>query len=146
MRLTSPNKNNKELTAETTREAAISCLKKHLELDIQGSKVSTEMALEILVHAASLGQSIEASCAELDVADSNTIRDYLNGAFTASTLSSLEKQVNSALLSDLPNKVYLKAQDLAIDLHEQCFYGKDEQLLASVNHGIKDPRVKRWQQ
>jgi hypothetical protein len=130
MRPTPPRKNNKALSDEMTRQATLNCLKEHLELDIQGTKATTEMALDIMMHAATVGQSIEASCGELESADSNTIRDYLNQAFCAERLSDLETQVNAALAHELPRKVFAKAQDLAIDLHDQPFYGKDEQLLA----------------
>lgn len=136
MRPPSPTKDSKELSDEATRKIAVECLKEHLELEIQGTKASTEMALEILIHAASLGQSIEASCAELiGSADSNTLRGYLNEAFTAASLSELESQVNAALANELPKKVHLKPQELAIDLHEQPFYGKDEDLLKYASRG-----------
>jgi len=130
MTQTSPRKNHKALSDDMTRQATVACLKEHLELDIQGTKATTEMALDLLIHAASVGQSIEASCGELECADSNTIRDYLNQAFCVGTLSDLETQVNAALAHELPKKVFAKAQELAIDLHDQPFYGKDEQLLA----------------
>lgn len=52
------------LSDETTRALTVERLEEHLELDIQGSKATTEMALEVLLHAASTGQSIEASCAD----------------------------------------------------------------------------------
>lgn len=119
-----------ELTDETTRAMTVGCLEEHLELDIQGSKASTEMALEVLVHAASTGQSIEASCAELaGTADSNTLREYLNEQFDKDNLTALEEQVNSALSADIPKKVRLCPRELALDLHDQPFYGKDPELL-----------------
>ena len=135
MKLSSPTKNHKALSDDMTRQATVACLKEHLELDIQGTKATTEMALDIMMHAASVGQSIEASCAELESADSNTIRDYLNQAFRAETLGNLEAQVNAALAHELPKKVFVRAQELAIDLHDQPFYGKDEQLLAYACRG-----------
>lgn len=129
MRPSSPSKNHKTSSDETTRQATVACLKDPLGLELQGTKATTEMALDLLIHAASVGQSIEARCAELESAHSNPIRDYLNQAFKAETLSELEAQVNAALAHDLPKKVFAKAQERAIDLHEQPFYGKDDQLL-----------------
>jgi hypothetical protein len=53
-------------------EDQIRCLQEHLPIEVAGTKASTEMVLEVLVHAATKGQSIEASCAELvGSADSN---------------------------------------------------------------------------
>ncbi len=130
MRRPSPIKSNIELTDETTRAMTVERLEEHLELDIQGSKATTEMALEVLLHAASTGQSIEASCAELaGTADSNTLREYLNEQFDKDNLAELEEQVNSALSADIPKKVRVRPRELALDLHDQAFYGKDPNLL-----------------
>ncbi len=119
-----------ELSDETTRTMTIERLQEHLELDIQGSKATTEMALEVLLHAASTGQSIEASCAELvGTADSNTLREYLNEQFDKDNLAALEEQVNSALSADIPKKLCSRPRELALDLHDQAFYGKDPNLL-----------------
>jgi len=79
MRKQSPKDNTKELTDERTRQIAVARLQDHFEMDVAGTKANTEMVLNVLLHAASTGQSIEASCAELEEsADSNTIREYLN--------------------------------------------------------------------
>ncbi len=130
MRQPSPSKGSMKLTDETTRTMTVERLEAHLELDIQGSKATTEMALEVLLHAASTGQSIEASCAELvGVADSNTLREYLNEQFNKDNLTALEEQVNSALSADIPEKVRWRERELALDLHDQAFYGKDPELL-----------------
>jgi hypothetical protein len=119
-----------ELTDETTRAMTVERLEEHVELNIQGSKATTEMALEVLVHAASTGQSIEASCAELaGTADSNTLREYLNEQFNKDNLTELEEQVNDALAADMPKKLRMRPRKLALDLHDQPFYGKDPSLL-----------------
>ena len=126
----SPSKNNRELSDEETRQATITHLREHLALEVKGTKASSEMVLEVLVHAAVNGQSIEASCAELvGSADSNTLREYVNEAFREAMLDEVEKQVNEALVSNLPKKLRKKVQDLVIDIHDQAFYGKAEGLL-----------------
>jgi Transposase DDE domain len=136
MRQPSPSKHNKELSDETTRAATVARLQEHLTLEIAGRKATTEMALEVLVHAATTGQSIEASCADLErSADSNTLRDYLNQAFVVAGLAQLEDEVNAALTAKLPKKVGKHKRELAIDLHDQPFYGKDEGLLSYASRG-----------
>jgi hypothetical protein len=111
-----------ELTDETTRARTVDRLQAHLELDIQGSKASTEMALEVLMHAAATGQSIEASCAELvGTADSNTLREHLNEQFHRDKLAGLEEQLNGSLGADIPKKVRGRPCELALDLHDQPF-------------------------
>jgi Transposase DDE domain len=132
----SPSKDNRELSDEATREATVGCLQEHLELEVAGSKVTTEMVLEVLIHAASNGQSIEASCAELSgSAASNTLCEYVNAAFNEATLESLEMRVNQALVAQLPKKVRKHPIDVAIDLHDQAFYGENERLLSYASRG-----------
>jgi putative transposase len=132
----SPSQDNRELRSEETRQATIEHLKRHLPLEVNGTKASTEMVLEVLVHAAVKGQSIEASCAELaGSADSNTLREYVNEAFSEELLDEVEKRVNEALIAKLPKKVTKKAQELVIDIHDQAFYGKAEGLLKYTSRG-----------
>lgn len=136
MRTTLPREYDKELTDERTRATTIACLQEHVSLAIRGTKASTEMAFEVMVHAASTKQSIEASCAALVAsADSNTLRAYLNEAFVAEGLAELEDEVNAALAAKLPKQVRKYKRELVIDLHDQAFYGKDEGLLKYASRG-----------
>jgi putative transposase len=134
--LPSPSKNNRELSDEVTHQATIEHLREHLPIKANGTKVSTEMVLEVLVHAAVNGQSIEASCAKLaGSADSNTLRDYVNEAFCETMLDEVERRVNEALVSELPKKLRKNHQEIAIDIHDQAFYGKAEGLLKYASRG-----------
>ena len=134
--LPSPSKNNKELSNEATRQATIEHLRAHLPIEVDGTKASTEMVLDVLVHAAVNGQSIEASCAALaGSADSNTLRGYVNEAFCEGLLAEVEERVNQALVSELPKKAKRKPQEVVIDLHDQAFYGKAEGLLKYASRG-----------
>jgi len=134
--LPSPTKHNKGLSDEVTRQATIEHLRAHLGVEVRGTKASTEMVLEVLVHAAVNGQSIEASCAALaGSADSNTLRGYVNEAFGEGLLDEVEERVNQALVSELPKKAKRKPQEIVIDLHDQAFYGKAEGLLKYASRG-----------
>lgn len=136
MRKQSPIDDNKELTDERTRQIAVERLQDNIGLDVAGSKADTEMVLNVMLHAASTEQSIEASCAELEEsADSNTIREYLNDYFQLEKLEDIESQINSSLTAVIPRKVRRKAQEIGIDLHDQPFYGKDPTLLACTCGG-----------
>jgi hypothetical protein len=138
--LPSPDKDNKELNDEMTRQATIAHLSEHLPLEVKGSKASTEMVLEVLVHAAVNGQSIEASCAELaGSADSNTLRGYVNEAFCEELLDEVETCVNKALVSKLPKKLKKKSQEIVIDLHDQPFYGHSGKMVKYASRGDKSP-------
>ena len=136
MRTTFPSKYHKELSDETTRATTLACLQEHISLTIAGTKASTEMAFEVMVHAASTKQSIEASCAELvGSAASNTLRAYMNEAFVAEGLAALEDEVNAALAAKLPKQIRKYKREVAIDLHDQPFYGKDTGLLSYACRG-----------
>ena len=134
--LPSPSKNSRELSDEVTRQTTTLHLREHLPLNVNGTKVTTEMVLAVLVYAAVKGQSIEASCAELvGSADSNTLRDYVNEAFSETMLDEVEKRVNEALVAKLPKKLKKRYQEIVIDLHDQAFYGKAEGLLKYASRG-----------
>jgi hypothetical protein len=134
--LPSPSQNNRELSDAVTHQTTIEHLREHQPIAVQGTKVSTEMVLEVLVHAAVNGQSIEASCAALSgSADSNTLRAYVNEAFCEERLEVVEKCVNTALVSKLAKQVRKKSQELVIDLHDQPFYGQSSRMLKYVSRG-----------
>ena len=134
--LPSPHKDNKELNDEMTRQATIAHLREHLPLAVNGTKASTEMVLDVLVHAAVKGQSIEASCAELaGSAHSNTLRGYVNEAFCEEMLEEVETRVNEALVSRLAKKVKKKSQEIVIDLHDQPFYGHSGKMVKYASRG-----------
>jgi hypothetical protein len=71
--------------------------------------------------------SLEAVCADLeDVADSNTLREYINKALTLDELSAQEEQANLALAECIPASMARQSIEIAIDYHDEPFYGKQE--------------------
>lgn len=112
-----------------TRAATIERLEKHLPLEVSGYKASSELIHELVVHAAVSGRSIEASCQELEVKiGPNRVREQLNSCFSLEKLDELEASVNGALREGLPRKARRAAADVTIDLHEQPFYGREDEL------------------
>jgi hypothetical protein len=119
------------LNAEDVRQAALTVLQRHLPLEINGYKCDSEMVWNIVFKAASEHKSIEAACSELaDVADSNTIREHINRAFTIESLRQQEEGINQALTEWLPAGIFNRILDLAIDTHDEPFYGKTPDLAA----------------
>lgn len=117
------------LNDEMTREATVARLQDHLPLNAHGYKADNNVIIEVIIHAAVTGRSIEASCQELDVAVSgNTVREHLNAHLSGDKLSELEAGVNHALQAGLPRKARRAAADVAVDLHDQPFYGQDDEL------------------
>jgi hypothetical protein len=53
----------------------------------------------------------------------------LNKAFVVENLTTLEDELNAVLVAKLPKKGRKQKRELALDLHDQPFYGKDEGLL-----------------
>lgn len=131
-----PTRDNLSLTDEDVRAEAHAQLRAHLPLSADGYSVTTEMLLDVLLHAAATGRSVEAACDELlEVADANTVREYLNDQLTANRLDILEQCLGGALGVELPRKVRRAKLDIAIDLHDQPFYGKTESLRAMACRG-----------
>lgn len=117
------------LNDEMARAATVERLHDHLPIEVTGYKASSEVILEIITHAAVTGRSIEASCQELDVdISSNTVREQLNAQVSVDNLNELEAQVNGALQERLPRKARRTAAEVAVDLHDQPFYGQDDEL------------------
>jgi len=131
-----PMKGNLSLTDEDVRAEVHARLGAHLPLSAEGYSVTTEMLLDVLLQAALSGRSVEAACDELlEVADANTVREYLNDQLTANRLDILEQSLSGALGADLPRKVRRAKLDIAIDLHDQPFYGKSPDLRALACRG-----------
>src|SRR5512140_1549632 len=92
-----------ELEAGDVRQYAIEKLQEYISVEAHGYCCTTEMIFDVLLKASAECSSIEAACADLeDVADSNTIREYLNQAIEVKTLRQREKQINAALASCIP--------------------------------------------
>ena len=85
------------------------------------------MIFDVLMKASAKCSNLEALCADLEqVADSNTMREYLNKALPVKELCEQERQVNQALAHSIPTRMVRKGIEVAIDFHDEPFYGKQE--------------------
>jgi hypothetical protein len=122
-----------ELTAEDVRQAVLNTLKGHLSLETEGYCCTTEMTLNVLLKAAADNSSLEAACAELEqVAASNTLREQLNRALDVADLRQHECELNAALASAIPAYLIRSGLEIAIDWHDEPFYGKTPELRTYV--------------
>jgi len=120
-----------ELKAEDIHSFAREIMKKNLRIEANGYICKTEMLYDVLLKASAECSSLEAACADLeDVADSNTQRAYLNLALSVKELSSQEAQANQALADCIPNSMVWTGVEVAVDCHDEPFYGKQEDLRA----------------
>ena len=116
-----------ELKAEDVRAYTIRTLKKHLPIEVQGYLCTTDMILDVLMKASAECSSLEATCADLEqVADSNTVREYVNKALPIKRLREQEEQANQALADCIPETMARTGIEIAIDFHDEPFYGKQE--------------------
>lgn len=114
-----------ELKAKDVHAYTVSVLKEYLHIEANGYSCHTDMILDILLKASAECSSVEAVCADLeDTADSNTIREYLNQSLVEKELRQQEERANAALAECIPNALERGTIELAMDFHDEPFYGK----------------------
>ena len=129
--MTRQTKPNLKLTDEDTRKEAIARLGSYFPLQIDGYECTAETVYDVLIKAAVTGQTIETVCHNLaDMVDGETIRGYLNDQIRADDLHGLEQQVNQALVAGLPRRLRKTKLEIALDLHDEPFYGHSPELVA----------------
>jgi hypothetical protein len=120
--------NTPALSDQSTLDSTIDCLLTHLPLEMNGTYTVREV-FEILVRAASRGDSLEQTVRSLEGApSSNGIRYHLE---KLDDMQALEAQVNAALHSRIPPKIRNGRHRLAIDLHLIPYYGVPTEAEAS---------------
>jgi hypothetical protein len=125
-----------ELSAEDVRAYAVKQIMSHIHSATEGYQCNTEMLWNVLVKAAIERSSIEASCADLsEVVDSNTLREQVNAKLDVSRLAELEAELNEALAACVPTDIPQQGMGVAIDTHDEPFYGKTPALLAYTCRG-----------
>ena len=118
-----------ELNADMIRDVTQKTVQETIGIEADGYCCDGEMLVDVLIKAASENSSVEASCQELsDVADSNTIRERLNEQFDVAELWEQETYLNQALARHIPDKMPRGGLEIAIDYHDEPFYGKSVEL------------------
>lgn len=116
-----------QLNAEDVRELTERLLREQLSLRIEGYKITTSMVLNVLLKAAVEKRSMEAVCADLtEVVDSNTLREALNRELRVEDLREHEAEFNAALAECLPAVMPKQGLEMAVDFHDEPYYGKSE--------------------
>jgi len=115
---------NRTLTDENVRKAAVSCLAELFPEEMAGYLADKEMVLDVLVLAAAKNTSLAGACESLGtVVTDDTIRNHLNASLAKRDLYSLNLAINKVLQADLPRRVRRGRWHIAIDLHDQPYYG-----------------------
>ena len=125
-----------ELTAEEVRALALEVMQRHLKLEVNGYKCDSAMLHNVLLKAAVDKLSIDAVCQELSgLAAANTVRVQMNKVLNVKELKHHEQQMNEALTEWLPPALSPRRLELALDMHDEPFYGKSAALEAYVCRG-----------
>jgi putative transposase len=120
-----------KLKAKDIRHKMLETMRQHISLEANGYQCTTEMVMDVVLKASAEQSSIEAACADLEeVADSNTVREYLNQSLIANKLREQEAEMNAALAEAIPMTMVRDDVELAIDFHDEPFYGKKAALRA----------------
>jgi len=124
------------LTAANVRHQTMKTLTEHLSLEADGYRCTTEMVVDVVMKASAEGSSLEAACQDLvGVVASNTVRGHLNTALDVAQLHEQEAEMNAALAASIPVTMKCRGIEVAIDFHDEPFYGKRADLLAVTCRG-----------
>lgn len=119
------------LKAEDVRHMMLESMEKHLSLKTEGYRSSTDQTLHLLLKAVAEGSSLEAVCADTCAGvSSNTLREQLNAALEVGELRQQEAEMNAALQAVIPPGMPRGGLEVAIDTHDEPFYGKTPHLRA----------------
>ncbi|MBV7332442.1 transposase [Chloroflexi bacterium TSY] len=134
-----------KLTDRDSRNEAVERLNRYLPLEISGYECTPEKGFDVLVKAAVTRQTIESVCKDLpEMVDGETIRSYLKEQVRVDDLQNLERQVNQALVAGLPGRLMKTKLEIAIDFHDEPFYGKSPELLELTCRGEAEKGTTRF--
>lgn len=118
-----------QLSGEDVRQVVEQTLRKHLKWTIDGYKCDTSAVVNVLVKAAIEGQTIESICADLGLeVGSKTVREQLNAVLDVCELRTHECQLNAGLVACIPEQLPRRGREMALDVHDEPFYGKTPEL------------------
>lgn len=116
-----------KLTDRVTLDCTMNSLKKHFALSAEGYKCQTNDVWQIVVTAAARRSTIEATCDDLTAAPAaNTVRGYLHDALPPREIPALQVACNAALAEQLPAWLGQHPREVACDLHDEPYYGKQQ--------------------
>ena len=103
---------------------------------IDGYSCDRQIVSDMVVKASVTGAAIEGTCNAFENAPTGmTVRSYLNDELSVTELQEIECKVQTLLKVDLPRRLWKWPLDLAMDLHDEPFYGKDPTLCAYACRG-----------
>jgi putative transposase len=120
-----------QLSGEEVRQVVEQTLREALKMAIEGYKCDTSRVVNVLVKAAIEGQTIESICTDLGLdVSSNTVREQLNAMLDVCDLRRHECEMNAGLATCIPEQLPRRGCEMALDFHDEPFYGKTSELRA----------------
>jgi putative transposase len=124
------------LNAEDVRAMMLNTMERHLTVKTEGYRCTSDQTFNLLLKAVAEGSSLEAVCADsCGAVDSNTLREQVNAALDACQLRQQEVEMNGALGAAIPAGMPRAGLEVAIDTHDEPFYGKTPELLTYTCSG-----------
>jgi hypothetical protein len=112
------------LTDQQTLHDTMTVARQHISLTANGYRCQTGDLWRLLLAAAARRSTIESACADLERApDANTVRGYLTKQLPPASIPDLEQQWNEVLRSLLPDWLHQRPQEVALDFHDEPYYG-----------------------
>ena len=109
-------------------EIARNRLEQFLPLEAKGYACTTEQLLDVLLAVSANKETIEQVCADLKIkVGAETIRGYFNQQMKVENLLDWQESVNAALMTSFNADLKRQKLEVAIDFHDQGYYGKAEQ-------------------
>jgi len=116
------------LTETAVLEIARSRVGQFLPLKADGYACTTEQLWDVLLAVSAQKETIEQVCSDLKIkVGAETIRGYFNEQLKVENLFDLQESVNLALQTSLNADLKRQKLEVAIDFHDQSYYGKFEQ-------------------
>jgi len=133
---TSGYPNQQRLSSEDVHHRISEQLSQLLSNAIAGYSCDRQTVIDMVVKASVTGAAIEGTCqAFKDAPTGMTVRSYLNAELAVTELQEIEGKMQSLLKVDLPSRLWKRPLDLAMDFHDEPFYGKDPTLCAYACRG-----------
>jgi putative transposase len=115
------------LTDQQTLHDTMTVGQQHIPLTANGYRCQSGDLWRLLLAAAARRTTLEAACADLSAApDANTVRGYLTKQLLPAGIPELEQQCNRLLRSLIPQWLLERPQEVAVDFHDEPYYGRDD--------------------
>jgi len=124
------------LRSDDVRRVISGQMSRLLSEAMDGYSCNRQTVSDMLVKASVAGAAIEGTCNSMEQAPSGmTVRNYLNEELPVTQLPEIEWNMQVQLRADLPRRLWKRPLDLAMDFHDEPFYGKDATLRAYACRG-----------